>query len=258
MAYLIPLGLLLFLAIHFYNKNKKRAIKSFPKEWHNVLIDNVRFYKNLTAEDQVIFQKRIMIFLSEVYIDSVAFELDDVDRILIASSAVIPVFGFKEWSYSNLSGVTVYPDYFNINLEFHNKAESRNIGGMVGTGQFENQMILSRKALHHGFANKTDKNNTGIHEFVHLIDKMDGNVDGIPQQLLNHEYSIPWLDLIHKKIEAINDDKSDIRNYGGTNQAEFFAVASEYFFERPDLLRIKHPKLYKMLEQCFNPNSKLK
>ena len=54
-------------------------------------------------------------------------------------------------------------------------------------------------------------------------------------------------------MEEINDDKSDIREYGGTNQAEFFAVVSEYFFERPDLLETKHPELYKMLQMCFNP-----
>jgi Mlc titration factor MtfA (ptsG expression regulator) len=55
-------------------------------------------------------------------------------------------------------------------------------------------------------------------------------------------------------MEAINDNHSDIRKYGGTNQAEFFAVASEYFFERPDLLKKKHPELYRMLSECFNQN----
>jgi|TARA_R110000823_G_scaffold196376_1_gene327758 Mlc titration factor MtfA (ptsG expression regulator) len=56
-------------------------------------------------------------------------------------------------------------------------------------------------------------------------------------------------------MEAINDNHSDIRKYGGTNQAEFFAVASEYFFERSDLLKKKHPELYKMLVECFNQKS---
>ena len=176
----------------------------------------------------------------------------ETDKILVASSAVIPVFGFKEWHYYNLSSVLLYPDYFNEDLEFADTAKSRNIGGLVGNGRFENQMILSRKALYHGFNNTTDKGNTGIHEFIHLIDKMDGLVDGVPERLLNHHYAVPWLDLIHKKMEAINDDKSDIRKYGGTNQAEFFAVAAEYFFERPDLFKRKHPKLYNMMEVCFN------
>ena len=116
-------------------------------------------------------------------------------------------------------------------------------------------MILSKRALHLGFANTTDKSNTGIHEFVHLIDKMDGVTDGIPEQLMNNQYAIPWLDIMHKKMEEINDDRSDIREYGGTKQSEFFAVAAEYYFERPKLLKRKHPQLYKMMQACFNPKS---
>ena len=112
-------------------------------------------------------------------------------------------------------------------------------------------MILSRKALHHGFSNKTDKGNTAIHEFVHLLDMMDGNTDGIPEQLLGKENVLPWLQLMHKEMEKIHKDKSDIRSYGGTNQAEFFAVAAEYFFERPKLFKRKHPEIYKMLHLCF-------
>ncbi len=194
----------------------------------------------------------MMQFLSEVYIDGVQFEIEELDKILIAASAVIPVFGFNEWNYSNLSGILLHPDYFNEDFEFNRKAKSRNIAGIVGNGRFEKQMILSKKALYHGFANTSDKNNTAIHEFVHLIDKMDGQKDGFPDQLLSHQYAIPWLKLIHKEMEAINNNQSDIRKYGGTNQAEFFAVASEYFFERPDLLKRKHPKLYRMLVECFN------
>ena len=83
---------------------------------------------------------------------------------------------------------------------------------------------------------------------------LDGNIDGIPDKLFEYEYetSLAWLNLMHNKMEAINNKKSDIRNYGGTSKTEFFAVASEYFFERPDLLKKKHPDLYQMLSKCFN------
>lgn len=57
--------------------------------------------------------------------------------------------------------------------------------------------------------------------------------------------------MIHRKMEDINLDKSDIRNYGGTSKIEFFAVASEYFFEPPDLFRRKHPELFEMMVKCF-------
>ena len=191
-------------------------------------------------------------FLEEVTIEAVEFELEELDIILVASSAIIPVFGFENWHYTNIKTIIIYPDYFNHNLEFHDKAKNKIIGGLVGYGRFENQMILSRRALHHGFNNKTDKGNTGIHEFIHLIDKLDGDVDGIPKVLLKNENLALWLDLIHDKIEEINNNKSDIRGYGGTSKIEFFAVAAEYFFERPMLLKRKHPELFKMLSECFN------
>lgn len=108
---------------------------------------------------------------------------------------------------------------------------------MVGTGRLENQMILSRKALRQGFSPENRGNNTAIHEFVHLIDKMDGKTDGIPERLIEHAYSIPWLKVIHQEMEKINTNSSDIRSYGGTNEAEFLAVASEYFFEKPSQMQ---------------------
>jgi hypothetical protein len=252
MVYILILVVILLFAIHFYRKAKRRRVQPFPEHWHKLLLENVLYYRNLSKGRQLVFQQRMMQFLSEVYIDGVKLELEELDKILIAASAVIPVFGFKEWHYTNLSGILLYPDNFNEDMQFSSKDNSRNIGGIVGNGRFEKQMILSKKALYHGFNNTTDKSNTAIHEFVHLIDKMDDRVDGVPERLLEHQYTIPWLNLIHKEMEAINDNKSDIRKYGGTNQAEFFAVASEYFFERPDLLKRKHPELYKMLVKCFN------
>ena len=253
MVFAIFLVVAVAAGFFLYKKPKNIAVTAFPEQWQNLLEENVHFYRELAKERQPEFRQRIVAFLGEVYIEGVNTEITDLDKILIASSAVIPVFGFKEWHYFNLSGVLLYPDNFNDDLEFANTAKMRNIGGLVGSGRFEKQMILSRNALYTGFTNTTDKSNTGIHEFVHLIDKMDGVTDGIPEHLLSKQYIIPWIDLMHKTMEEINDDKSDIREYGGTNQAEFFAVVSEYFFERPDLLESKHPELFKMLEMCFYP-----
>ena len=128
----------------------------------------------------------------------------------------------------------VYPSLFNKNFE--TEGSGRQIAGMVGSGYMEGMMILSKHALKLGFANASDKKNTAIHEFVHLIDKTDGSIDGVPELLLEKQYTIPWIDLIGKKIDEIYKNKSDINPYGGTNKAEFFSVVSEYFFERPKLL----------------------
>ena len=251
MAFIIAFILLVAFALYTLYATKKKKAEKFPANWHTQIMQHVNFYKGLSIAEQKRFQKRVMVFLSEVNIESVGFNLEDIDKILIACSAVIPVFNFSEWHYKNLSTVLVYPDHFNENLGFAQTDENRQIAGMVGTGQFEHQMILSRKALHNGFQKKSHIHNTGIHEFVHLIDKLDGLTDGVPETLIQQPYVIPWLKIIHKEMEDINNNKSDIRNYGGTNEAEFLAVASEYFFEQPERMKKKHPDLYQMLEVCF-------
>lgn len=243
--------LLIGFAIYAINTTRKKKVDTFPLHWHNLLLKHVAFYDDLSADEQARFQNRMMTFLSEVHLESVGFDLNDLDKVYITASAVIPVFNFPEWHYRNLSTVLIYPDHFNEDLGFAQNDKNRNIGGLVGTGRFENQMILSRKALHEGFAPNTPKHNTGIHEFVHLIDKLDGKTDGIPEVLMQKAYVIPWLKIIHQKMEEINNNQSDIRYYGGTNQAEFLAVAAEYFFEKPELMKKKHPDLYQMLEVCF-------
>jgi MtfA peptidase len=86
---------------------------------------------------------------------------------------------------------------------------------------------------------------------VHLIDKSDGATDGVPENLMPHEYATPWLKMMHQEISRIERGKSDIDPYAATNEAEFLAVVSEYFFEKPDQLQDKHPELYEQLSRMF-------
>jgi len=257
MLYLIPIGTLLtilFVSL-MYNKKKKTVSKDkviVSLDWHRLLIKHVFFYQKLNIDEQKVFRTKIASFLNEINIEAVHFDLEELDRLLIAASAIIPVFRFPNWKYANLSTVLIYPDYFDEDLQFDSRVKGRTIGGLVGTGRFEKQMILSRKALYLGFINKTDKSNTAVHEFIHLLDKADGVIDGIPSVLLDKQYIIPWLQLVHIEMEAINNDTSDIRNYGGTSEIEFLAVAGEYLFERPKLFQRKHPELYNMLAICFS------
>lgn len=237
--------------IYFIWRPKPRNLEPFPKPWTKPLEENVSFYRHLRAEQKVTFRKKMMHFLAGIKITGVHTQVEELDQILIAASAVIPIFGFDDWEYAHIEEVLLYPTTFNHGFQFDDQAEDKQILGMVGSGMLRGKMILSRNALRNGFQNHTDKHNTAIHEFVHLLDKEDGEIDGVPQALLDHQYAIPWLDLMHRKMEEINNDESDIRNYGGTNKVEFFTVASEYFFERPDLMRRKHPDLYEMLVKCF-------
>lgn len=250
------IALALLIGIFFLIKNllsdKKWVIPKdpFPSLWRSILLNKVNFYHALSSDERALFENKIQEFLLNCKITGVEVSIDIADKILVAASAIIPVFRFPEWRYSNLNEVLIYPNHFNEHFE--TSGEGRNILGMVGTGYMEGKMILSKSALHHGFANETDKKNTAIHEFIHLIDKLDGSVDGVPALLLEKQYTIPWLDLINKKNDEIYKKKSDINPYGGTNRAEFFAVASEYFFERPKLLAKKNPVLYEAMEEIFD------
>jgi len=132
--------------------------------------------------------------------------------------------------------------------------------GMVGRGAMNRMMILSKPELLQGFRLGQDRHNVGIHEFTHLLDKSDGAVDGVPSIGLPPSAVTPWLKLIHQEMGNIRAGHSDINPYGLKNEAEFFAVASEYFFENPEKMKRKHPELYAMLERVFHqdPQARIK
>jgi len=260
MEFLYILLVLAALAYFIYRRSRNssgswmKATQNFPKSWRIILVEKVAFYNALNPEEKQHFEYKVQEFLLNCKITGIETSVDISDKLLVASSAIIPIFPFKDWTYSNIDEVLVYPSSFNE--KFETQGEGRSILGMVGSGYMEGKMILSKEALQLGFSNESDKKNTAIHEFVHLIDKTDGSIDGIPSLLLEKQYVMPWMDLIQKKIEEIYNNDSDINPYGATNTAEFLSVISEYFFERPQLLAKKHPELYNLLEKIFKQDMK--
>jgi hypothetical protein len=232
-----------------FRRQKQIKYPFLKEEWRSILIDRVDFYRDLGGENRAHFEGRMLEFLNTTHITGVQTEVEDEDLVLLSASAIIPIFAFPNWSYTNLDEVLLFPAHFDHGFEIGSKDMA--ILGMVGYGYMEGKMILSKKSLHHGFDNNTDKQNTAIHEFVHLLDKQDGAVDGIPVHLISKDGVLPWLNLIDAKIQEIRNGESDIRSYGATNRAEFLAVVAEYFFERPQLLAKKHPDLYRTMEQLF-------
>lgn len=249
MEVLIIFGFAFVLYIAFKSRKRKVIVAPIGEDDRKFLEEKIEFYRELNNESKRLFENRIHHFLSTTNIIGVNTNIDIRDKLLVASSAIIPVFEFPEWEYRNLYEVLIYPTAFDENFSI--SGSEKRIQGMVGTGTLEGKMILSKSALHAGFNNDADKKNVGIHEFIHLIDKADGQIDGIPSLLLNKQYTIPWLAHIKSEIEAIHALDSDINAYGGVSVEEFFPVISEYFFERPKLLENKHPELYKMLQDIF-------
>jgi MtfA peptidase len=222
---------------------------TWPGAWSDFLEQKSSFYRALGPEDRSLFNQRVQLFLDTTLVDATQFDVTDEDRLLVAASAIIPVWRFPGWHYFNLNTVFLMPAAFNDRFECGEFDSS--ITGMVGNGPMAGRMVLSRPALHQGFDIANDKRNVGIHEFVHLIDMADGDLDGYPERLREYAFSIPWFELVARKSSEIYKGKSNIRDYGGVNRAEFLSVASEYFFERPAMLRRKHPKLYEALSGIY-------
>ena len=250
MVYVVILALLVLVVI-FFRGRKKDVPAEFPEKWRQLLLEKVSFYAQLDPSRKAIFEEDVLRFLDDVRITGAQTEVTLEDRLLVASSAVIPVLGFPGWEYNFLDEVILYPGAFDRSFG-EASVETEYITGMVGNGPMEGKMILSKPSLHLGFSNDRDKKNVGIHEFIHLIDKEDGAIDGLPLKLNEEAYSVPWLELIRLKTDQIVRAQSDINAYGATNRQEFLSVAGEYFFERPHLLKKNHPKLYEYLSVAFN------
>src|SRR5688572_1509389 len=254
LSFLIIVAFIIAFSI-FYSKQRKHSKNAgpFPTAWKNILNEKVVFYQNLSPGERIRFEQDITRFFNNVRITGVDMEIDITDRLLVASSATIPVFGFPDWDYTFLDEVLLYPASFDSKYTINSKEET--ITGMVGSGSMEGKMILSKPSLHRGFDNTTDKQNVGIHEFIHLLDKEDGSIDGIPSFLNGKAYALPWLQLIKSKTTEIVKGKSDINEYGATHEREFLAVVGEYFFERPQSLQKNHPELYTLLSQAFQQDT---
>lgn len=233
----------------FRRHRRSRETIPFGHISHDILLQYVAFYVRLPDHHQIQFRKDMAWFLARTRIVGRGCQVDALSEHLVAASAIIPIFHFQHWENYELEEVLLLRSSFNYNLE--TDKEDSLILGMVGTGELEGKMVLSAPALHEGFMDPHDKQNVGIHEFVHLLDKVDGRVDGLPKALVSHSYAIPWIQLIRYKMELIRQGQTEINPYGGLNLAEFLSVTSEYFFEKPDEFQQNHPELFELMDKMF-------
>lgn len=231
---------------------------AFPVSWRDILEKHAVFFQNLDAKKKALFEKRVQLFLLDKRVEGIDTEINDEVRVLVAASAIIPTFAFPAFDYPALNEVLVYPASFSEKFEIGENKPSENIEGMVGNRYMNHSLLLSKPALLSGFNGRKGDNNVGIHEFVHLLDREDGETDGIPERLADNIYTLPWLHLIKKEMHEIRSGESDINPYAITNNAEFLAVVSEYFFNNPEEFRQKHAELYDILSHFYHLTPVLK
>jgi len=257
----LPVGMLVgWCACRFGTRVLRRRLavlaRPFPPAWRDVLERRVAYYAALGKAERRRFRQLVAVFLDETPVTPAGCDVDDTCRVLVAASAVIPIFGFPAWEYNTLREVVVRGEQFDFRFPGQD-LETTGILGLVGNagGAFHGTMVLSKADLLAGFEAGGGKHHVGIHEFAHLIDQADGAIDGVPASL-PRECLRPWLRLVRAELERGWEGWSDIPEYAFTNEQEFFAVAAEYFFQAPSELVGNHPELYDLLQQVFRQNTR--
>lgn len=258
--FILVFSFLVFIVVYFsLQKKNKTKIKEelllapVSEEWKEILEKKVLFYRKLDEEDKALFEKQINRFILTKNIEGVSTTVDLTVKLMVAASAVIPTFSFPNFNYPSVRTVLIYPGSFDADFNTtKHKGHKQFITGMVGNRALKGTVILSKPDLLAAYNGSRKKNNVGIHEFVHLLDGADGDIDGIPERLLENNYVGSWLFEIKEEMEDILKGKSDINPYALTNNAEFLSVVSEYFFENPKTFKKKHPDLYEYMADIFD------
>ncbi|MDB5392078.1 MAG: hypothetical protein JWM11_7724 [Planctomycetaceae bacterium] len=247
-------GSLLGAATYWFLRRKCRrrlAVmqQPFSAAREAILRSRVGFYQALDEPGKARFRSLVQVFLDEIQITGVRTEVDEAIRVLVAASAIIPVFGFHDWEYHRLSEVLVYPTSFNQEYKTEG-TEDRNILGLAGFGHLSGVMILSKPALLAGFSGSSDKENVGIHEFAHLIEQEEVS-HGLPAEV-PLDIMREWAGYVGRELSHPKSNQAHMNEYGYTNDHEFFAVLTEYFFKSPEILQQRDPVLYNMLRKMFH------
>ena len=241
--------------------NRKKIIKEpFPEKWENILEEKFTLFKKLPEYLKKDLKNKIKIFLNEKnFIGRQDQKITDEIRILIAAQACLLLLNRKTNYYPKLKSIYIYPTAY---LSKHKV----NLGGILvehtraslGESWSSGELVLAWDSAEHGAINMYDGINVTYHEFAHQLDQEDGAADGAPI-LKNRSSYMSWGRILSTEYEKLISKKkrrrkSVLNKYGATNPAEFFAVASETFFEKPRQLNKKMPELYTELQSYYQTN----
>jgi len=245
----------------FWLKKRRRNLisqKPFPQEWLTILEKNMPFYNHLPDADKTELRRHMLIFLAEKRFEGCAgLEVTDEMKVTIAAQACILLLHRKTDYYPGLYSILVYPNAFVIHRPQHTEsgliAEGPQV--LLGESWHRGSVVLSWDDVVHGAADIHDGQNVVLHEFAHQIDQSGGKGDST-EVLKSRTRYLAWARVLRKDYEnlrsaALQNRHDLLRDYAATNTAEFFAVATEYFFEKPKELKRRHPELYDELKQFY-------
>lgn len=249
----------------FKKRRRARVAKQpFPADWQAILDRNVPICRHLSEPDRNELRSHILVFLSEKRFEGCGgLEITDEIRLTIAAQACILLLHRRTDYYPGLTSILVYPRTYVAGRARHM------VGGMIleghdvrlGESWHRGAVVLSWDSVRRGAADIHDGQNVVFHEFAHQLDSAGGRGDSTPV-LRDRSSFISWARTLEKDFEAFRrtagrDTRQVLDDYGATNEAEFFAVATECFFEKAKELQAVHPALYDALRDFYQQDPAL-
>jgi len=239
-------------------RRQKLREREFPEAWREIMERNVPLVRRLPVADRKELEEDVLIFASEKNFEGAGgLKMTDEIRVTIAAQACILLLHRKTDYYPGLYSIIVYPHAY---IAPQRVQEGRGIivEGLqqrLGESCTRGAVVLSWDDVLYGAADMHDGHNVVFHEFAHQLDAQDGSMDGAPI-LSDHSMYATWARVLGKEYERLQQDASLgketlLDQYGATNPAEFFAVATEFFFEKPRQLLQQLPQLYDELRRYY-------
>jgi Mlc titration factor MtfA (ptsG expression regulator) len=236
----------------------KKAIEApFPPEWVAIVERNIAVYPQLPMPLRLQLRGLIKQFLHQKHFSGAGgLEIDDEIRVTIAAEACMLLVNRKTGVYPSLRYIIVYPAAFVVDRAQGSEdgivSEGRK--GLLGESWSNGKVILAWDNVLHGSSNFVDGQNVVLHEFAHQLDSESGNTNGAPI-LSGNNCMRSWAATLSGEFDDLQKDawkgkRSLMDHYGATNPAEFFAVATETFFEKPAQMAKHHAELFEVLK-CY-------
>jgi len=243
---LVTTGLVLVVGLRRSIRRWRVAGRSFPPGVVDWLLHNVAYYRRLDSEGRTLFERNARFILDEWIFEGVdGVRVSQGMRWSVAAGAALLLFGRPDWELPYHHTVLFYPGAFD---EDYLQSREASFEGMAHS---HGPVILSAAALEHVWSQRAGGRNVVLHELAHLLDYENTVADGMPA-LIEPSSREAWKKLVRREMARIGDGRSLLRYYGATSPAEFFAVAVETFFEKPELMKDRHIELYQALAVMLN------
>ncbi len=232
--------------------------KPLPEEWMSIIQRNVTYYSCLTPETRQKLQGLIQIFLAEKRFEGCGgLDITDEVRITIAAQACILLLGRETDIYPKLQSILVYPHAYiaRMTQRHSDGIVMESLQVLIGETWSQGSLVLAWDDVKRSAGDVHDGHNVVFHEFAHQLDYESGAAEGAPR-LPNRSSYIAWARVLGKEYQSLLDNlehhrKTLLDSYAATNPAEFFAVVTEFFFEKPVQLKNRHPELYEQLRTFY-------